>query len=105
VKRWHLIPTPAGYRWTLIGLPTMRRILGLAIVALVAIACSTPAILTPPVGPNTDYPCGDYTSQDCGDGTCCYCEKCFCNQYGGCTDSTQYPTYDAKRQSLRRAKP
>jgi len=76
--------------------------LGLFLIALVVVACaSTPGFLTPPVGPGTDYPCGDYTSQDCGDGTCCYCAHCFCNQYGGCTDSTQWPVYEARKPRLK----
>jgi hypothetical protein len=103
VKSWHLVPTPAGWQRVFIELPTMRRLLGLAIVALLAVAFSgCGAFLTPPTGPGTDWPCG-YDGQACGDSTCCPAHK-FCNQYGGCTDSTQWPVYDARKMKAR-AKP
>jgi hypothetical protein len=75
--------------------------LGLGLLAIVVVACSTPAFLVPPTGPGTDWPCG-YDGQACGDGTCCPAHT-FCNQYGGCTDSTQWPVYDARKMRARAA--
>jgi hypothetical protein len=41
------------------------------VASVVAVACTTPAILTPDkTGPNTAWPCG-YQGQSCGNHMCC----------------------------------
>lgn len=73
----------------------MRMIL-LVPVAALAVGCPAFDSYVTPKDPSL-YPCGHPGYSSCAPQEGCCPEKTFCNQYGGCTDSTDYPTYSARR--------